>query len=263
MYQFRDLELARSPTVETRPADAVNYDGHWLDDEILEFKTISVSGRDDFTRSINSVELSLDGAQYLSSRFTDKKIEVKFWLNCNNAGQYENAISKIKRILYPPEKKIKFNDEQSYYYIGTVDSFSLDNPLYDTTGKISFTVSNPYKLSETRKIEGTGTTITIHDNELQYPNLPSTLKFIPTAGGANISINNAKQHKSISAKVAYSSGNEIVFDLKKLEFYINKVSHLMDIDLSSNIGDFYIADGDTITTNITGKYELDYEVKRL
>lgn len=263
MYQFRDLELARSPTVETRPADAVSYDGHWLDDEILEFKTISVSGRDDFTRSINSVELSLDGAQYLSSRFTDKKIEVKFWLNCNNAGQYENAISKIKRILYPPEKKIKFNDEQSYYYIGTVDSFSLDNPLYDTTGKISFTVSNPYKLSETRKIEGTGTTITVSDSELQYPNLPSILKFIPTAGGANISINNVKQHKSISAKVAYSSGNEIIFDFKKLEFYVNKVSHLMDIDLSSNIGDFYIADGDTVITNITGRYELDYEVKRL
>ena len=37
----------------------------------------------------------------------------------------------------------------------------------------------------------------------------------------------------------------------------------MDIDLSSNIGDFYIADGDTVITNITGRYELDYEVKRL
>lgn len=263
MYQFRDLELARSPTTETRSADALNYDGHWLDDEIAEFKTLTVSGRDDFSRSINMAELSSDGAQYLSSRFTDKKLEVKFFLNCESGGQYESAVSKIKRILYPPEKKIKFNDEQNYYYIGTVDSFVLDNPLYSTTGKISFTVSNPYKLSEIKKIEGTGTTITIYDNELQYPNLPSTLKFIPTAGGANISINNAKQHKSISAKVAYSSGNEIVFDLKKLEFYINKVSHLMDIDLSSNIGDFYIADGDTITTNITGKYELDYEVKRL
>lgn len=28
MYQFRDLELARSPTTETRSADALNYDGH-------------------------------------------------------------------------------------------------------------------------------------------------------------------------------------------------------------------------------------------
>ncbi len=263
MYQFRDLELARSPTVETRPADAVSYNGHWLDDEILEFKTISVSGRDDFTRSINSAELSSDGAQYLSSRFTDKKIEVKFWLNCNNVTQYENAISKIKRILYPPEKKIKFNDEQSYYYIGTVDSFSLDNPLYDTTGKISFTISNPYKLSETRKIEGTGNTIAIHDSELQYPNVPSIFKFVPNGNGSNISITNSKQRKSINAKIAYSSGNEIIFDFKKLEFMINKVSHLMDIDLSSNFGDFYIADGDTIITNINGKYELDYEVKQL
>ena len=263
MYQFRDLGLARSPTVETRPADAVSYDGHWLDDEILEFKTISVSGRDDFTRSINSVELSLDGAQYLSSRFTDKKIEVKFWLNCNNAGQYENAISKIKRILYPTEKKIKFNDEQSYYYIGTVDSFSLDNPLYNTTGKISFTVSNPYKLSETRKIAGTGTTITISDSELQYPNVPSILKFIPNVSGSNISIANSKQGKSINAKIAYSSGDEIIFDFKKLEFMINKVSHLIDIDLSSNFGDFYITNGDKITTNIYGKYELDYEARQL
>lgn len=263
MYQFRDLELARSPTVETRPADALSYDGHWLDDEIAEFKTISASGRDDFTRSINSAELSSDGAQYLSSRFTDKKIEVKFWLNCNNVTQYENAISKIKRILYPPEKKIKFNDEQSYYYIGTVDSFSLDNPLYDTTGKISFTISNPYKLSETRKIEGTGNTIAIHDRELQYPNVPSIFKFIPNDNGSNISITNSKQRKSINAKIAYSSGNEIIFDFKKLEFMINKVSHLMEIDLSSNFGDFYIADGDTITTNINGKYELDYEVKQL
>ena len=39
MYKFRDLELARSPTTETRSADALNYDGHWLDDEIAEFKT--------------------------------------------------------------------------------------------------------------------------------------------------------------------------------------------------------------------------------
>ena len=58
MYQFRDLELARSPTMETRPADALNYNGHWLDDEIAEFKTVSVSGRDDFIRSINTAELS-------------------------------------------------------------------------------------------------------------------------------------------------------------------------------------------------------------
>ena len=204
MYQFRDLELARSPTVETRPADALSYDGHWLDDEIAEFKTISVSGRDDFTRSINSAELSSDGAQYLSSRFTDKKIEIKFWLNCNNVTQYESAISKIKHILYLPEKKIKFNDEQSYYYIGTVDSFSLDNPLYDTTGKISFTISNPYKLSETRKIEGTGNTIAIHDRELQYPNVPSIFKFIPNGNGSNISITNTKQRKSITKTIDLS-----------------------------------------------------------
>ncbi|MDE6554594.1 MAG: phage tail family protein, partial [Lactobacillus sp.] len=142
MYKFRDLELARSPTVETRPADALNYDGHWLDDEIAEFKTLTVSSRDDFSRSINTVELSSDGSQYLGSRFTDKKLEVKFFLDCDNATQYENAVSKIKQILYPSEKKIKFNDEQNYYYIGTVDSFVLDNPLYSTTGKISFTVSN-------------------------------------------------------------------------------------------------------------------------
>lgn len=54
-----------------------------------------------------------------------------------------------------------------------------------------------------------------------------------------------------------------MIDFNALDVVINEVSALMDVTLDSNLGDFYIKDGDTIRFSTNGKYEIRYRVKKL
>ena len=65
------------------------------------------------------------------------------------------------------------------------------------------------------------------------------------------------------ATLSFPSGKNIVFDFDNLDFSVDNVSHLIDLDLASNFDDFLIKDGDQIKINVAGTHQLEYEVKQL
>lgn len=263
MYKFRDLRRMRGPSEGTRPIEAICFNGHWLDDEIQSFETLSVEGRNDFKRSINAQESSEDGSMYLSSRIPAKQLKVNFYWKTQNIEAYNDGLKKLKFILYQPEVKIKFLDEKEFYYVGTVEDFALESPTLTTKGTITINCSNPYKFSNIKEIESFNNQFTINDKDLVYPNKPKKITIIPNVDGSNVEIDNLTTGKKLMATLAFSKNKKIVFDFDNLDFSVDYVSHLINLDLASNFDDFLIKNGDQITVNINGSKTLEYEVKQL
>lgn len=262
MYKFRDMRRVRAPSEGTRPIEAICFNGHWLDDEIGAFETLNVEGRNDFKRVINAQELSEDGSMYLSSRVPAKQLKVNFYWNTDKIEAYNAEMKKLKFILHQPEVEVKFLDEADFHYIGTVEELSLEEPTLTTKGSITIACSNPYKLSDGKEIESFDSQFTVNDKELIYPNKPKKITITPSADGANVEVDNLTTGKKLMATLAFSKNQKIVFDFDKLDFSVDNVSHLIDLDLASNFDDFLIKDGDQIKTSVAGTCQLEYEAKQ-
>lgn len=261
MYDFHDLNINRKIETEPLPAEALNYGGHWLDREIGGYMTLSTSGRNEFSRQINSADRVNDGAVYLSSRIESKKITVTFQLLASTIEQYNERLKKLKQLLFQPNQPFYFADLQQYHFVGTASALTLDSETLNTTGKIELSLTDPYLHGNVKTIAGSGTQINVNDNELIYPQTPTKLTITPTKAVANLVV--ACNDKNISLSVGVDAGQVVVIDFDSLNLSINDVDNLMGLALDSNLSDFYISNGSVISINATGSYKLDYEVKQL
>lgn len=261
MYDFHDLNINRRVETEPLPAEALNYGGHWLDREIDGYMTLSTSGRNEFSRQINSADRVDDGAVYLSSRIESKKITVTFQLLASTIEQYNERLKKLKQLLFQPNQPFYFAYLQQYHFVGTASALTLDGETLNTTGKIELSLTDPYLHGNVRTIAGSGTQIKVNDNELIYPQTPDKLTFTPTKAVANLVV--ACADKKISLSVGVDAEQAVVIDFANLNLSINAVDNLMGLTLDSNLSDFYISNGSVISINATGNYKLDYEVKQL
>ncbi len=261
MYDFHDLNINRKIETEPLPIEALNYGGHWLDQEIDGYMTLSTSGRNEFSRQINAADRVDDGAVYLSSRVESKKITVTFQLLASTIEQYNERLKKLKQLLFQPNQPFYFADLQQYHFVGTASALTLDSETLNTTGKIELSLADPYLHGNVKTIIGSGTQIKVIDSELVYPQTPDKLTFTPTKAVANLTI--TCDGKKISLSVGVDAGQAVVIDFDNLNLSINDVDNLMGLTLDSNLSDFYITNGSTISINATGSYKLEYEVKQL
>lgn len=131
----------------------------------------------------------------------------------------------------------------------------------NTTGKIELSLTDPYLHGNAKTITGSGTQIKINDGDLAYPQTPTKLTFTPTKAVANLTI--TCDGKKISLSVGVDAGQAVVIDFDNLNLSINAVDNLMGLTLDSNLSDFYITNGSTISINAAGNYKLEYEVQQL
>lgn len=261
MYKFRDLGIDRSIQPQTRPVEALNYGGHWLDDEVPGYETLVATGRHEFTRQVTSQDRIDDGAIYLSSRLESRKIEVSFKLEAKTIDEYDKRLGKLEQLLFKPNQSFYFADDLDFHFIGSVTELSLEQPTLNTTGKITLEAADPYRYGPQRVLTGTGSAVTISDPQLTYDQIPQRIEFTPTATAANLSITCG--NKIIKLSVGVPAGQTVVVDFDNLNLSINAVDNLMALTLDSNLSDFYIRNGSQIKFNANGSYKLVYEVKQL
>lgn len=263
MYDFKDMLPRAEPTGDNLPLEALCYAGKWLDREIPEFETLVVEGRGGFERDINAPErVGNDGDLYLTSRIKSRKISVTFRLQCTTIEQYNKAITKLNQLTYASNVEVKFADDPGYHYIGTVEAITFDKPLLSTLGKIEINCSDPYKYSVPKTIVAASTPITIVDNELTYPQTPKIVEFAPNNAIPYFEMR-TNAGKLFRFNEAIAAGAKLTIDFSTLTVKIGTVQRLMSLQLSSNFSDFYIQNGTTIRTNVSGTLTITYEVKRL
>ena len=260
MYEFNDLNPRSKPFGAPVGVEAVTYNGHQLDTEITGFQTLTVEGREDFSRKINSVDASGDGTMYLSSKLEEREIAVNFYFEADTVKDFNSQMSKLKSILREPNQKISFADDPTHYFIGT-PKLEVTAGTLTPTGKITFTLNDPFMYAEQMTQTVSGTTINVNNEELLYDTLPNTITVTMAAGVSNFLMTNG--NKKFTTTSGVGEGDKIVIDFNKLTYVVNKVDQTANVSLQSNFGDFYIKSGDAINIPSASKITLSYNAKTL
>lgn len=261
-YEFTNLTPRGEPFEAPKGIEAITYNGHLLDEEISGFLTLSVEGREDFKREINSVDISGDGSQYLSSRLDDRELVVNFYFESENIDEYNQSLQILKNILREPNGVVSFADDPHHHYVGTPE-LSITGGTLAPTGKITIALCNPFKMSEKKVVSATDSNqITISDPELVFPQLPFTVKLTAKEDASNLIIENNSGQR-FSTVTGISSGDKIDINFEDLTYIVNEQDQTGNVALSANFGDFNIKNDTQITINILCNIKLVYEAKNL
>ena len=160
-YKFIDVD----DNIESfLPAEAMSYDGVFLENEIEGYRTLNVSGRELMTAEIESSTIDgINGSQYQYKTYPSRTITVKYQLIAKSDRAFREAFNKMNHLLSGEQVKVIFNDEPDKYFIGTKQGNSMvDAGLNSVIGEIEIYCADPCKYSTILKeFEGV-----IEDDEL-------------------------------------------------------------------------------------------------
>ena len=171
-YVFHDTVADASVVSAPRPAEAVSFNGHWLDDDVPGFRTLYVSGREAYGQEITSALIGdAVGEDYITRHYPPRMITVGYLLKASTAEAFRNAYNELNRLLNAEQAQLIFNDETDKYFIGTPSGVIEPEPGRNTvTGEITFTCADPRKWAvEEKEFTGTG-----YENGIQALTLLNT-----------------------------------------------------------------------------------------
>lgn len=123
----------------------IKYNGHWLDEEVLGFKVVQVTGREVMGYKITDHEVTgINGSTYLGSAIEPREIEVTFTLSAPTKEAYRIRMNKLNTLLKAREVQLIFSDEPDKYF--TASSAEADQ------SSIRFYCCDPYKYSVAERI---------------------------------------------------------------------------------------------------------------
>lgn len=127
MYDF--VDTIETNATESLPTEALKYNGVFLDTEIPEFRTLSVSGREvlDKEYDLKTVD-GIHGATVLSHRIPERKITVRYQIKASTAYAFRNVFNKLNKILGVENAQVIFADEPDKYFIGTAHNGETPDP---------------------------------------------------------------------------------------------------------------------------------------
>ena len=118
MYSF--VDTIEQPNEDVLPAEAVKFNGKWIDNEIPGFKTLYVSGRELMECEISDTQIgNTDGTQYQYKRYPTRSITVTYQLSAQSNTAFREAYNKLNGLLDAEQVELMFNDEPDKYFIAT------------------------------------------------------------------------------------------------------------------------------------------------
>lgn len=147
MYQFTDVNGPCHGTALS--AEALCYNGVWIEDAIEGFRTLYTSGREQIERTIKDVESAVrDGNIYSHSRLEPRTITVGYQLTSRDADDFRQQYNNLLSILDVTQARVIFADEPDKYFVGTKTQVGeIDAGRLNVTGEIEIYCADPLKYS--------------------------------------------------------------------------------------------------------------------
>lgn len=260
IYDFTGLN--ETVTNSFVPTEAIVFNGVKLDEKLPYYRTLNVSGRENFERSLNTVETSGDGEFLLSSKLNAKTIVVTFALEADNAQDFNNRFDELKRNLFGTDVPFSFADETQYTRYGTVTK--LDNPQpgqLSIVGTFEISQSNPYKYAQLVTVTGANT---VQLNGGTNSNIElNKITFSLVADALNVKLNVGTGYTlSLSGNFKANNDFTIDFDNKTITSINTSVLGNMNIP-ESNIFEAVVLSGDKVTGTNIKNLSVSYREKTI
>lgn len=152
MYNFVDTTTGPAGG-KALPAEAMKYNGVYLEDEIPGYQTLYVSGRELMESEVQEKEITgIDGSVYYGKTYPPRTITIGYQLIAKDNAAFRLAFNKMNQILDAEQVQIIFADEPDKYFIGTkIDGESPDGGTNAITSEFHIYCTDPRKYSSTEK----------------------------------------------------------------------------------------------------------------
>lgn len=152
MYNFVDTTTG-SASSSALPAEALQINGAYIENEIEGYRTLYVLGRELTEAEITELQIGqMDGSEYRNSRIVSRSITVGYQMLTDSPEAFREKFNTLNKILNQKEAKLIFADETDKYFIGTKSEIGdVKEGLLNVTGEFVFYCCDPYKYATTEK----------------------------------------------------------------------------------------------------------------
>lgn len=250
MYYFEDTKKKLHKDELILPSSAMMYDGAYIENIIAGYRTLTVTGREMLSVNIETEESQI-GSIKTNQTLPARVIKVTYQLIGKDAEELQKKYHKLMQVLYTEEEvEIRFKDAFDYHYYGQY--MSTDEVRGDTNSIISsfeLLCKDPRKYSRLFKSDGDIVSY------LPYLVTPEKIEVeIRNVGG--LMVTNGTEQISCTSR-NFQQGDKVVFDFKMGKVFLNNVDQTFLLDLASDFENFYLRQGQTISSN-NGNITISY-----
>lgn len=257
IYEFVDTN--EQPLYTPLPAEALCYDGTYIDEEIPQFRTLYVSGRESFSADISEVALtSLDGSVFLRKRLLPRTLIVGYMITATSAGELTEAYNHLCYLMSGTQVHVGFADEPDKYYVGTCKGVGTPD-----RGRLSVKAEMEIYCPDPRKYAVDAVTIGTDNNGMLIVNYEGTAPARPILTASFTG--DAKQAKftgdnsiitvgdDTSDDAIFVSGDTVVIDCAAGEISLNGVLTPALGDIANEYEEMVLTYGEnTVSPTYTG-----------
>ena len=239
MYEFIDINQ-HQPSASL-PSVAMSFNGIIIEDAILGYQTLTVSGREMIgvqldTQSIRNGSLTLD------RRLPSREIVVQYRLEAEDNYQFQKKFQLLRSLLHTTDKvEVFFVDEPDVFYqmeLSGVDSVSNSS----NTIVSSFTLHSdtPFKFGKPVVTNGD---VTINT---PYPTPAHEIRLLLSASTQLVTITNGTQEIRLDGN--FATGEELVINTQQGTVMIGANDVTYTVALNSDFENFTVEQGQTVTS---------------
>lgn len=255
MYNFTDI--TKSASVLSAPSDDLMINGKSID--IEGYRQIWTDGRGIMSQDVDTVDIpARDGVWFEGTKVKPRVLTVGYVLKAETSKDLRNKFTALNRLLRQSELLVlTFLDEPEWTYYGTLQD--ANSPKEDTLtfeGSFSFFCPDPYKKGQ--KLTSTGR-ITLTD---AFTVLPDKITATVTGTVSKVEIINGT--KKITLNGSYQSGATITITYgEEVKIIYQGRSILSEVSFNSNIEDFFLKNGDSVTAVNATISSIEWRDERL
>lgn len=148
MYNFKDT-TDKQISEPLLPAEAMNWDGSFLEKKIPGYRTLAVEGREVADTEFKTTEIdAFDGSTIVTKKNSSRVITVFYQLISKNDAEFRERFNELNTVLSKKEAMFYFNDEPDKYFVG-IKSTAAQVPAGRNAITSSFDIycADPYKYS--------------------------------------------------------------------------------------------------------------------
>lgn len=260
LYEFHEL-TAKSANVVLMP-EALTFGSVNIDKELAGYRTLNVSGRENYTRSINTANSTADGELFISSKIDTAELTIKYQLNADTIDEFNRRYTQLKYWLQGEEQPFYFADENEFVRYGTVTSLNNDTVGdINTTGTITIKMTDPFRHGQLKKVSGTGTLV-FNDPQMKYQQNIDKIYFNIATQTNTLTLTIDNYRLSVSG--SFTVDSLITIDFNSLTIKQGTESILSGVNiLLTDIFEAKASNGSVITSPFTNKINAEYRVRIL
>lgn len=246
MYEYRDSSRQEERTTNNLPSVAMNYDGKYLEDEVIGYRTLNVTGREMIGLELESSSTQV-GSIITNQTLPARTIEIQFRLEADSNNELQERFKHLMKLLYRKEDvELSFLDDELVNYYGRYSNFGgIPADTNRITSTFEIYCQDPVKYSEPVTTTGEVQISTFYDT------LPEVVSVYVETAGQRLEVTNG----TFTTVVLGEFGTGDTVDINFYNQSVDGPNAPYRIALNSDFENFLIEQGETITANI-GTVEL-------